>query len=411
MSCAPPWVDAALVQRALDAEAASADGEAHAQAPAVRSVSAQPLGAAGENFASRLLRVRAQLEGGAQRSLVLKCEAEDAAVRDSIRQSGFFPREIAFLTRVYPTMQGLLEAAAPGRFPPLAARCLLHGAEPHAFLLLEDLGERGFLTADRVRGLGLRHSLLALSALARLHAASAAALAARPPLARELSCPWRTAREDPFDNVLQLCFGLAGEAALLWPDLPDEYARVLARMKAAVYDKFAALCRPKPGRFNVIVHADYWTNNILFRYEHGVPVEVRVVDYQISHVSSPAMDLLRFLYTSLHQDVLERHMDLLVREYHAALQETLELLGIESPTLKDVWADINAHGFYGLFGAVLSVPFMRAEKGNAPDLDSAFKGEGGISKETYHTCSRFLTYVLKDFRRRGWLCWEEFCDP
>jgi aminoglycoside phosphotransferase (APT) family kinase protein len=52
------------------------------------------------------------------------------------------------------------------------------------------------------------------------------------------------------------------------------------------------------GSLVCIVHRDYWNNNMLFKYEDGIPVSLRMLDFQLSRIGHPLGDVAYFLYTS-----------------------------------------------------------------------------------------------------------------
>lgn len=57
---------------------------------------------------------------------------------------------------------------------------------------------------------------------------------------------------------------------------------------------------------NIFTQGDGWTNNFLFRYENGKPVEARVLDYQLSRYIPPVHDVLEILYITVTREFRER---------------------------------------------------------------------------------------------------------
>ncbi|GLH16795.1 Uncharacterized protein GBIM_21079 [Gryllus bimaculatus] len=146
----PSWINKALIEQAL-----RNDGEEN---PQVQAVDVRRALAEGENYGSTIYRVTAALSDGKERSFIIKGPTV-AGLSEATQPSGTFQREITMFTDCIPKME---------------------------FLVMEDLRPAGFRLADRKRGLGLRHSLLALRGLARFHAASHALLRQRPELERAL---------------------------------------------------------------------------------------------------------------------------------------------------------------------------------------------------------------------------------
>ncbi|GLH13626.1 Uncharacterized protein GBIM_18157, partial [Gryllus bimaculatus] len=298
----------------------------------------------------------------------------------------------------------LLEEAAPGRFPPFAARCPLYGSHPVEFLVLQDLAPAGFKMADRKRGLDLRHSLLALQNLARYHAGSHALLRRKPQLREELPPHWLEKADDAAKQFMENMMQMAADACRSWPGY-EEYAILLERYKLVAMDTGKMCARPKPGAFNVIVHADFWVNNMMFQYEDGYPQPqgYRMVDFQGCTVSSPSLDLLYFFNTSVTDDVSARHQKLLLQEYHSTLEETLRLLRLEAPSYETLLKDLDAHGPFALMGTLNVIPFVRAQR--AVDLEASLTTGGNGLAYLYEdpAVKKWMQRVLPEYKRKEWL--------
>jgi len=84
-------------------------------------------------------------------------------------QSGIFKIEILMMSDTLDKMNDLLEPKYR-----LSGKCLYVQKENPMFLVIEDLASLGFRMANRLSGLDLAHSILALRGIARFHAASVA---------------------------------------------------------------------------------------------------------------------------------------------------------------------------------------------------------------------------------------------
>jgi aminoglycoside phosphotransferase (APT) family kinase protein len=103
------------------------------------------------------------------------------------------------------------------------------------------------------------------------------------------------------------------KAVKTWPGYAERYADKLEAMADYMPDRMIEVSKRDDTAFNVLLHGDLWVNNMLFRYSADGPVDVRFLDYQLLHFSSPAIDLQYFFSTSLCEDVRENHVDSLMK--------------------------------------------------------------------------------------------------
>ncbi|XP_063597704.1 uncharacterized protein LOC134774276 [Penaeus indicus] len=200
-----------------------------------------------------------------------------------------------------------------GQQPLRVPRCFHTSLEENQeVVILEDLRPRGFKMFDRKKGMDVAHTKLVLEELARLHAASYLLKAKIPDLADKypvLSLDWLNyadeARDVTFktfskqmDIVKDMLNKVGGyEVAENW----------LGRNKERVLEILAEqLARVPP--FDLLCHGDCWNNNVLFRCNEEVPVEVMLLDLQMCRQASLATDL-NYLF---HTRVQELQYDLLL---------------------------------------------------------------------------------------------------
>lgn len=393
----PEWMDVSFVEAAL--RGGGEDKNIH-----VESFTVSRATAPGDNYASIIYRIKTLLSNGAgERSMLVKILPKGDALAAAVKDSGLFHNEGAMLGKYVPEMNALLKEKSSKHFQPFAARCLHHGTTPSPFIVLEDLKPQGFVIADRHRGLGLRHALLALRTLARFHAASAALLTKNPRVPKDLPNFFKTSGRDLWTPFFESAIDMTAKVCRTIPDF-DEYISWLEKFKEKGLDEFSEINEPKSEGFNVIIHGDFWTNNMMFKYdENGQPQDFRVVDLQLSHVTSPVLDLLYFLSTSLSNEVSENHERLLLREYHIALTETLDIFRIRGPSFKELMEDMAACGSLSVFGAIAVWPLLRAE--DVPDLDSSLKGDSSSSLVAYENegTRRWFKRVFPKFKQDGWI--------
>ena len=76
--------------------------------------------------------------------------------------------------------------------------------------------------------------------------------------------------------------------------------------------------------------ADAWNNNMMYKFdENGKPVEMKMVDWQVTRLGHPATDVVQFLFTSTSPETLRDHKQDLLNYYFDVLSSSMEKLGLE----------------------------------------------------------------------------------
>jgi thiamine kinase-like enzyme len=115
-------------------------------------------------------------------------------------------------------------------------------------------------------------------------------------------------------------------------------------------DSYFDVAYPMKCGLMTLVHADLWTNNILFKQDSdGNSNDVKIIDYQMSFWGSPNADLIYLLFTSVMDDVKVKHFDEIIEFYYVELRRSLELVkyGEYIPTVEELKADLMDNRMYG----------------------------------------------------------------
>jgi hypothetical protein len=126
------------------------------------------------------------------------------------------------------------------------------------------------------------------------------------------------------------------------------------------------------------------------------------VDFQLSHWTSPAIDLHYFLHTSVSHDLLDKDQ-VLVQEYYKSLTQTLSALGYRGlqPTLNQLNQQLQNRGPFAVLTCCLILPLIAVERGDKSDTDKLIKNEESINiSEMYKAAMKKL---LPIFEEKGWL--------
>ncbi|KAG5870714.1 hypothetical protein JTB14_020726 [Gonioctena quinquepunctata] len=374
------------------------------------------LTAPGDNYGSEMLRVDLILKDGKSDkredlSVVAKLIPETEFFRYIFNIQVAFNAERNFYATVVPTLQefqktqGITEVI--DCFPKFyGARTNLKNddgdIDDDAVIVMENLKVLGFITADRSSGFDYSTTKLLLRDIAKFHAV---------PLGLKLKDP------QTFEKKIKV------NLACFLPQNPkekeDKAVEILVdklkrfeRIKHII-PKFEKVFRdtdmfPEIFRepFSTLVHRDLWVNNIMIRFENGKVVDVKLVDFQGYSYESPAIDLFFFLVTSVEKETLKNHFDDLLKCYHGAFIETLNLLKCDaSPFSYDLFMEEIAYGVLKAIGHsilmlafIIQVPEGGVEKSDDPTEPPNFEAvEIGADAEDK------ICWVLEECDRRGWL--------
>ncbi|XP_046988620.1 uncharacterized protein LOC124594301 [Schistocerca americana] len=369
----------------------------------------------GGGFMSETLRVQGLTQHGAVASLIVKAPLSDGGGGGGrLGSAGLFRRERALYSRTLPAAEAALKAVEGGAWRPLWPASW--GVCGGGCILLQDVAAAGFRKAPgaaSARGLDLAHSLAALRGLARLHAAST-----------------QTARRDAQVEPLlreSVAFG-PSQAPLL-----QSQARTVLLKMADVLNRYPwfwryrnkflqladtllprathaiASCNEK---LTVMVHGDLQKNNMMFRCLKD-ELEVIIYDFQGAHIGSPAEDLQYFLHTSTSLEVLQRHTDLLLSEYHSTLQHTLRALGLQQQAdaypLEQLRREMEQLAPVGVFCTYNLLPVMLNLEAVNFDLDTSSPSYAANAEKLLQKCFTnpeylaFAQYLTPLFDKSGLL--------
>lgn len=144
----------------------------------------------------------------------------------------------------------------------------------------------------------------------------------------------------------------------------------------------------KASGIEVLCHGDFWINNILVR--PGDHESVRLIDLQAGDLTSPAVDVWSFIYTSLELSIIDDHVEELLHLYCKAFVEELTSLKLpqkQIPSEREVMEDLTSRELYGFLIANLYLPALLADSESIQDLETVSKED--IMNETFMKTMQF----------------------
>ena len=130
----------------------------------------------------------------------------------------------------------------------------------------------------------------------------------------------------------------------------------------------------------------------------------RLVDFQLSSVTSPAVDLMYFMNSSTAPEVLENH-HVLVDEYYSTLCQTLTTLGHQDlqPTRATLDAELKKKRQFGLVAGLTVRAFALADRNHLPDIDNMISDRNNYSAKFSESFKSAVEKILPMYEKWGWL--------
>ncbi|XP_078685859.1 uncharacterized protein LOC144918726 [Branchiostoma floridae x Branchiostoma belcheri] len=222
-------------------------------------------------------------------------------------------------------------------------KCYFTASDPtskKSVRVLENLQSQGYSINPYPQPLGLEEMKLAVGALAQVHGLShLLELRSGSPLSDRYD--WivdiYTCKQQWYYKYYQEGLKNLGSAF-------PEHEQLLAGLRKVDGVGMVREAAENPARVKVLCHADCWNNNIMFKYEDGKPIDVKLVDWQLVAYRPPTFDLVvLFMYQTW--DIFHNHRDAILEHYYQELQKTLgenKAAGLQLYTLEQLEADFRA---------------------------------------------------------------------
>lgn len=211
-------------------------------------------------------------------------------------------------------------------------------------IVLENCVLTNYEVFDSPDILPLDHIRLVLKTLAKFHAAS---FIYEERKSEEMKQTYRLT--DEYDNNLKESFfqfdtehlgykwQLASEKCmhLIIDRMPEE--RISREQFKQKFSELVLECfqisQPSSKFRNVVCHADMWRNNVMFRYENGVVLDCKLIDFQLVKYNPPIYDVLKFFHQVTSSETRQHHFDDLIYYYYSQLALEMKLGGLDPHTM------------------------------------------------------------------------------
>ncbi|RZB84913.1 EcKinase, DUF1679, and/or APH domain containing protein [Asbolus verrucosus] len=317
-------------------------------------------------------------------NLVIKSAKKSEELRRQTPVKDAYDREIFFYRAIFPILNEFqLQKCVEKPFVNVPKCYSLSTEDTKEAIILQNLKTVGFELHDRKQPMNMDHILLVFRQYGRFHGLSLALRHRKPSVFKSMT-----------KNLTDIMGKFIMQAQML-----DVFYKEFDNLKKVLEDEGQMEALKKYDGFekefesilinmsdentvpSVITHGDCWNNNFMFKYQgddKSKPTDMRFLDFQLSRVGSPVIDLSYFLYSCADEEVL-KNFDSILKVYHSSISDCLSELGCDPETafpfkkLKEHWRE------YGKFGLVMCLFLLKitlCDSNEAPDLmETAEKGE------------------------------------
>ncbi|XP_055298661.1 uncharacterized protein LOC129566598 [Sitodiplosis mosellana] len=319
--------------------------------------------------------------------LILKVSPQNLARREQFISRPCFLREIYMYNEVLPFFRQFEESRGvildDNGFIEYPKCYRTVDKELDECILLEDLSVRGFSIVDRfTEDITADHVRLVMKALGKLHALSFALKDQQPAKFKELTSNLSEHFIRRNEDLMRGYFAKQAESASSVLS-EEEHGPIIAKVKklfetSAIDVAADCLDLEATGSASVIAHGDAWQNNTMFRYDqNGKPIEVSLLDWQVSRQSSPIIDIVYFVFCCTTKELRDAHYDDFLKVYHESLSTHIRKLGSDPEKLfpeKLMQEHFRKFGKFGLVLAAILLPLLTKDSGKEVDLDGIADG-------------------------------------
>ncbi|XP_050296555.1 uncharacterized protein LOC126736306 [Anthonomus grandis grandis] len=343
----------------------------------------------GDNYLGIIYKITVTGNGGNKvLHLILKSAHTSEHFRKEILLNKVFEREAYMYETAIASLQKFQEKYDLSQ--PFTGVAKFYGSnleDNNEALLMENLKEYGYSLWDRMKPMDDTHVKAVFKEYAKFHAASMAFKAKEP---KEFERVTRVIEKNVFEmneafNTEEKMEGFlksyltVGAAAA---EGNEKATAILEKMRKNIKQTMEDAKNRNKENF-VILHGDCWCNNILFKYgdkTKKIPSNVCFIDWQISKLGSPVLDLSYFYCACASPDDYQ-NLKSNLKTYHDTLSRYLRECDCDPDEIysfdrfMDEWKRLVKHG---IFLAFVIIKVMLTDSEDAPDITQKREDGGGI---------------------------------
>ncbi|XP_052753395.1 uncharacterized protein LOC128201203 [Galleria mellonella] len=236
-----------------------------------------------------------------------------------IEANNFFKREQMMF-------QLIEEMKAANDSNPWCAKALIY---TKLLLVMQDLSEQGYSTRPTLETFDLPHVRIIASTIARYHADLA-----NYQTKRSIDENHHWTFMEQYRDILQEPTFKDSPWIRCAAKLTSNFLKIFSNkynnipnIESKLTELYIEGCnsfKEYSNTLNVLNHKDLWANNIMFRYEKGVPCNALLIDFQCLRYGPPAFDLTLLLYCTTSRCFRKQYENEIFRHYYSVFSEQLE---------------------------------------------------------------------------------------
>ncbi|KAK7580038.1 hypothetical protein V9T40_000667 [Parthenolecanium corni] len=232
-----------------------------------------------------------------------------------------------------------------------------------AVILLENLRDSGYQNAPCKSFLDYAHLSLMVRSLGKFHAFSYLAKELDPlrfqAYALSLN-PINGPIIGRFEGLLPTCCSRGLKDLALRSEYKSIIPVIQHLLDNAEQILMALFKNERNNPWAVVCHGDYLSGNVMFKYDKGHPVHLKIFDLATNTFSSPVLDLALVLYMNANQETRDLYWNQLVDDYCDGLS-SLPIPVRKLPSRDVVTKELQSKAFYAYIIASFYLNILVAE--------------------------------------------------
>ncbi|KAL5293109.1 hypothetical protein ACFFRR_011718 [Megaselia abdita] len=320
-----------------------------------------------------------------QKNFIIKRQIPSLSRRQLYRCDEAFKNEISAYNHVIPLLKQYSGKDSP--FP----ICFFAGHDSDGeIIILDDLKQLGFQMKNRLDDMDFEHCTVVMKELSKWHAASILSKRTNPDYEKHTSrlseivyCQeaehfYKQIYNSSINDTIESLNRSNTDGQLTEP------IQKLETFRNKLFDlikKYVTEGNNSPT--TVICHGDLWVNNIMFKWNsQGMPIECKFFDLQAMRCTSPAFDILHFIFTSTKRSLRDSHLTNLLNIYISSLHDEFNrnAPSEDCEAIKELFSfemikkEVFKYILYGLAVAMWILPAVTFDSNNIPDLNVISEG-------------------------------------